>query len=795
MAEQKKSNPTEADLNSSLRGTLRHVFPWLSDADVRHETSFQFPLGRGQVRIDGTKYQASGRSDIVLYRGDIPLAVVELKRHDLALTADDASQGLSYARMLTPMPPLVIVTNGKDTRLYETHSGKAWRPKSRSEDTFQALVANAGKVASEDLRRAVEGLMGSDANVWMQMIRQLTVGALAELTGDDPNLPFIPDFLVPRRAASEIHELLEAGRKYVLLESAPMMGKSSVLRELCLRDLANPSRATLFVEARSGGLHQKIADALTDLLGWPVSEGEARQWLRRISRDPRHVVVVAIDGMDLEDAATHRDVIDLSSSTYGPNLRLVISGCDALFDNLTKTGAGRSKTRLGRFGVRTALGPISDHEFSGLLEELARRSVMLMPGARMTPEYRTPWILAMAVRPALRMAREAPPNVSVLLPPMLGVKLIDEVERAIEDVELQVLFQGLAKAIFVDSEDRDRSERLQGESLDTFMVRRETLLRYLDHAGIDCLAERGYIRLARLRDSQHVFYVRFPELAASELAIVLAGVVEERSEIDEDGGTQTLANSAMYLPLGDVIAAQALLDLIGANGRLGFELVSALARRPPRPEPILSGRSMAINHPTVGFLGLTVLEDGRLRANSDHGELVIEADEDDHGVTYSDYSPWLILSHLAAIRMAIGSADASPRLDLQLLLEIGGAQTTLRKPAGDHDMRMLPVDEIPGIGTLLHDGAGFVEAITYSMFVHLVRDRADGEALVSAALASESIPLLNRLRLVLDYIRLGSPAPELKRWAEGAFTARVDPALHGLIERVIQGLDRRRSIH
>ena len=44
MAEQKKSNPTEADLNSSLRGTLRHVFPWLSDADVRHETSFQFPL-------------------------------------------------------------------------------------------------------------------------------------------------------------------------------------------------------------------------------------------------------------------------------------------------------------------------------------------------------------------------------------------------------------------------------------------------------------------------------------------------------------------------------------------------------------------------------------------------------------------------------------------------------------------------------------------------------------------------------------------------------------------------------
>ena len=41
---------------------------------------------------------------------------LELKRPGSLLTTDDDEQGLSYARMLHPRPPLVVVTNGQATR-------------------------------------------------------------------------------------------------------------------------------------------------------------------------------------------------------------------------------------------------------------------------------------------------------------------------------------------------------------------------------------------------------------------------------------------------------------------------------------------------------------------------------------------------------------------------------------------------------------------------------------------------------------------------------------------------------
>jgi type I site-specific restriction endonuclease len=44
-----------------------------------------------------------------------PLAVLEVKRPGLELTDSDGAQGLSYARQMEPMPPLLVITNGATT--------------------------------------------------------------------------------------------------------------------------------------------------------------------------------------------------------------------------------------------------------------------------------------------------------------------------------------------------------------------------------------------------------------------------------------------------------------------------------------------------------------------------------------------------------------------------------------------------------------------------------------------------------------------------------------------------------
>ena len=122
--QQLTQSPTESDLEARIHGTVARVFPWLGSGALRHQLRFSMKFGRGNVEVDGrTVSRAEGRLDIFVSDGDAPLAVLELKREDASLTAADDQQGLSSARMLRPSPPLVIVTNGRETRLLASHDG------------------------------------------------------------------------------------------------------------------------------------------------------------------------------------------------------------------------------------------------------------------------------------------------------------------------------------------------------------------------------------------------------------------------------------------------------------------------------------------------------------------------------------------------------------------------------------------------------------------------------------------------------------------------------------------------
>src|SRR5437868_12113528 len=135
---------TEADFEADLQAAVRRAFPWLSAGSIRHQTRFSFDFGRARIEIDGKeKSRAMGRADVLLYSDQQPLAVLELKRAGQPLLDADVAQGLSYARMLHPSPPLVVVTNGSDLVLLETHTGNEWKPANPSEAEFASLVTQA----------------------------------------------------------------------------------------------------------------------------------------------------------------------------------------------------------------------------------------------------------------------------------------------------------------------------------------------------------------------------------------------------------------------------------------------------------------------------------------------------------------------------------------------------------------------------------------------------------------------------------------------------------------------------
>jgi hypothetical protein len=85
--------------------------------DIKLEQSFTVQLGR--KKHPKSQKQAVGRLDYLCRKGGQNLFIVEAKADNVKISQDDIDQGVSYAGLLRPIPPFVLVTNGKDTRVID----------------------------------------------------------------------------------------------------------------------------------------------------------------------------------------------------------------------------------------------------------------------------------------------------------------------------------------------------------------------------------------------------------------------------------------------------------------------------------------------------------------------------------------------------------------------------------------------------------------------------------------------------------------------------------------------------
>ncbi|WP_271882073.1 type I restriction enzyme HsdR N-terminal domain-containing protein [Phaeobacter italicus] len=289
----------EAELETRIAHALKEAFPTIATEKLRQQRQFTLRLGHETHEFDSAAlWKKTGRADILLFLDDRPLAVLEIKRESVSISQKDYEQAQSYANMLTPRPPLVVVSNGVSTECYDANTGERWRAGNNADEAVRKLLVNAAKVAAADMRWAIEGLLGRETNVWPDILRSCTTQLLSDLT-DPPGAsgrPIARDILFPRFAAKQAIETLKSGPLFTLIDGPPASGKTNLLREIAEVTKSGDELAVLMMRGSGPGLFQSVTNLFAAAFEWALTPHDTRQWLRRMSRDDAGpTLVLAID--------------------------------------------------------------------------------------------------------------------------------------------------------------------------------------------------------------------------------------------------------------------------------------------------------------------------------------------------------------------------------------------------------------------------------------------------------------------------------------------------------------------
>lgn len=781
--------PTESDLEARIHGTVARIFPWIGSGSLRHQLRFAIKFGRATIEVDGrTVSSAEARLDILVLDGDTPLAVLELKRDDASLSVADEQQGLSYARMLRPSPPLVIVTNGRETRLLASHDGSSLDAGAFGAGQLKNVISAASTAATGDLRRAVETLLGRRGNLWIDAVRTATANTVTDMCGTwgEYLQPFVRDFLIPRKATQKALALLrsELGHRAVIIEGAPLTGKSSVIREMAELAAQSDDLCVLLVEADSAGegVFQLLANLFSAELGWPATSDDIRSWLRGVSfRETGPRLAIAIDGNSVTREHVRRDIDELVSDQFGCRLRILLGLDDSLTNSVILNETGRKKTRIGRNAAVVTVGLLDDDEFKSACKALAQVSMRFMPGAGASGEYRTPWLLR-AIAADAQVPANSTDHLVVALPPLMGLDLIANARCRFRDDNLRMSYRKLARCILKDAKDTSRPAHLVLESTMIYVVRTRTARTELDHAEISTLRKIGAIKQSIHPSSEDVIVARLPEAMAAELAGVLAKELAGRVKSDPAKTAKWLLRSSARLPMGDVVAAQAIIDAAGILEGIPLAFLNELLMDHPRKEAVSPGTRAAMYWPSFGTVGLRFNEDGSVVASGPGGmSIALDLSPDERGEMSMQVGGqgWLVLSHMAGLQiLAVGDdrrivGSATPAL----LLEIGSCPVPLRRPStleADHGMW---THNVPGKGEVVCHRSGIVEPITLALLNAIVRMKVDeADAWIAEMMQRESFPLLARTDIALRQVTHFADK-EKACWAQRVLDSIVGPAI------------------
>ncbi|MFZ5693231.1 MAG: type I restriction enzyme HsdR N-terminal domain-containing protein [Pseudomonadota bacterium] len=730
------SHVSEASLEARLARFLLASFPDPA-LDIDHQPTFTIRLGHTDHVVGTKQTWAGGRADILVTSAKRPLAVIELKAPDESIDEDAKHQALSYARLVEPMAPLAIVTNGTQTLTFRSFDGVEIKNHTFDETAVTVIFTDAALLAAASYDDAVRDLLARDDTAFATLLRSASHRTLQQMTGDVKDLarPLSSNFSVPRSAADEIADSVRTGNRLTLLVGPALSGRTNVLAQFCKRDDVVP----IFIDgvAAVHGPIRFMANVIGARLFRATNYDTVRQWLRhRLQQKGANPLAIVVDGWGAATGErTRQDVAELLQLCDENGIALVAAIDDAWFDSLSITSSGQASA-IGRGVTRIELSPLSGLEFEAAAKLIADDfNLAFDRGSEFNADYRQPRILRLilASKPdGLPPIVDAERGLMTIFraPTVTTPILLDGAWDRVASAGMRDDFLRYARAVMAD-EPAGRSDPhsvLLGYGLGTLSL--QAAETSLGDARIKRLIESGLVSYLSTPNGDRFLYPRVPEILAKAAGIAIArdAVAAKRESLDDLASLyETYISRCDGLPLPDVVGASALQEIFRRSSALLGRLVKMLWDDKPKLTELGDGASVLIQLPG-GAVEEAVIPGGPALGN---------------------LLPYLILSQIAAQPMA---AETDGDVNVGITVKVGSCpHILLRADPRLQEALGIETHDLPGGVSIVCPGSGVIEPLTNSIIMFLrdprLRLKAPGfmEQMAKHAADESNLPLGFRL--------------------------------------------------
>lgn len=761
-----KKPKNEATLEARIAQVLQNTFPTFKEVGVIQQQSFSIKFGHHNVLVDLKK--PSDRStraifDILLTIDDQNVILLELKKEGLNLQKKDISQGISYARLIHPMPPITLISNGKDNLLYNTYTKEELEEKTIDYTYLKALIDNSFHLAINDFKDAVKLLLNKDPELFTKVINKISHSRFSRLTGkmNDFSKPITKEFQIKRELVGKIWQKCQSTPSLIGIITPAFSGKTNFLYQF-FEKIKTKNGFALYFDCfdHNYRILQHLANHFSKETKSDITEGKIREWIRgSFNESPSTPFYLLLDNFNNEiPELIKTQIMELIDLFSGNNQSIIYTTDEFNYNKIAYFKNRRYKNIIGEKSTIFRLNELSDNEYNEARLFLFNNfRIDIDQGGHYATEYRQLRILRHFVSlyedkiPKNKVAKiDAVPGYSYL-------QLMSQ--NQIYHRQVHELYQKITHCFFLEHDKRKEIPELNLAAFGSGAILVDTFNETFP-GEYQLLLESSFVVLRTLSNGLKIIYPKIPELIAIyTIDSIKSTIVSYKSNKNSSEICNRFINLTKSIPYCDIVGCGVLIQIARAREiDLFSNLVLDLLELPPKKEKINAGTKVLVY-------------------TEDKGPIYMELEEDDdrHGMMYN-FFPFAVLSQLGSYPLSIiddrNKNTFNYKFHRQLLETLGSCPHFIRRIDARPFSNWKPMMswDYEGVGTIVSGQEGIIEPIVQAINECFIKIPNDVKLMYNKGFKENNIVLIWRCYLALRQFTNISDA-QLSKQAKGFMKA------------------------